>query len=599
MIDITNKENCCGCNACNVICPKQCINMPIDEEGFFYPHINITNCIKCGLCEKVCPILNKKKDDIVRYDKPLVFAAYNSNHVVRLDSTSGGIYSALAERMFNLGGFVSGAIYNEDHTVSHIVTNDRNRLTELRSSKYLQSYTNSLFFDISQLLKKGEKILICATPCQISALYSYLGHNDYENLITCDFICKGVNSPKVFQKYIEMLELQYHSKAVKIKFKNKTFGWHRFSTKIDFANGKKYIKDRYHDLFMIGYLQSGNFARPSCYSCKFKGFPQKSDITLGDFWGIENVDSSMDQDFGTSLIMINSNKGLLFFENLGNSIVKKEFNMEDAEIGNQAINSPLKATTNNRKSFFDALDKIPFEQVAKQFFAKVTLTQKIKNKLRPIKGILNYCLTIGISIPTWRQVIYYNFLSTNVQMSGKIKFRPLKYCRFSIDKSAKIILKSNFTMGLKQVKSSHLETRLLMESDTTLTINGSFTMYCNSYIRIVKGGHLKLNSGFINENVQITCASLMTIGGDCAIGRDVIIRDYDGHTIDEPGFEITKPITIGNHVWIGNRATILKGVTIGNGAIIAAGAIVTKDVPSGCVVAGIPAKVIKENVKWK
>jgi acetyltransferase-like isoleucine patch superfamily enzyme/coenzyme F420-reducing hydrogenase beta subunit len=572
--------------------------MPNDEEGFFYPEVDTVKCSNCELCEKVCPILNKKTDDIKRFDKPFVFAAYNINHEVRLDSTSGGLYSALAEKMFEQGGYVGGAVYNEDQTVSHIITNNRSRLPELRSSKYLQSYTNTLYFDIKQLLKNGEKILICATPCQITALYSYLEH-DYENLITCDFICRGVNSPKVFKKYIEMLEQQYHSKAVNIKFKNKTFGWHRFSTKVDFANGKSYIKDRYHDLFMIGYLQSGNFARPSCYTCQFKGFPQKADITLADFWGIENFDASMDKDCGTSLVMVNSNKGLTFFDSLGDAIFKKEFKMEDAEKENSSMNSPLKVTNNDRKAFFDALDKMPFKQVAKKFFPlPSSLLQKVKTILRPIKGFLKYGLSIGFSLPTWWQFIKYNFFCKNVQMSGKIKLRPLKYCRFSIDKSATLILKSNFTMGVKQVKSSHSETRLLLEPNATMTINGSFAMFCNSYIRVVKSGELILYDGFINENVQITCASRVTIGKGCAIARDVIIRDYDAHTIEKSGFEIAKPINIGNHVWIGNRAMILKGVTIGEGAIIAAGSIVTKNVPPYSVVAGIPAKVIQDKVSW-
>jgi acetyltransferase-like isoleucine patch superfamily enzyme/coenzyme F420-reducing hydrogenase beta subunit len=596
MIQIINKEDCCGCNACVVACPEECISMKTDKEGFWYPEVNLSVCVDCKLCEKVCPILTKN-EAVKRFETPKIFAAYNVKHDIRLDSTSGGIFSALADYMFDKGGYVGGAIFNEDNSVSHIITSDRMMLKELRSSKYLQSFTDKLYPEINRLLKAGEKVLVCATPCQISGLYSFL-NKDFENLITCDFICRGVNSPKVFKKYIEMLEQQYQSKTVKIKFKNKTFGWHRFSTKIDFANGKSYIKDRYHDLFMIGYLQSGNFARPSCYSCNFKGFPQKSDITLADFWGIENVDASMDQDCGTSLVMVNSDKGLAFFESLGDSIVNKEFKMKDAEKENQSMNSSLKAANNDRKAFFEALDELPFEQVAKKFFTGITLLKKINNKLSPIKRILKYGLSIGFSPHTWWQVIYYNFFSSNMQMSGKIKFLPLKYCRLSIAKSAKLVLKSNFIMGVKQVESSHLETRLLLEPNATLTINGNFTMFCNSYIRVVEGGELILNEGFINENVQITCASSVTIGKGCAIARDVIIRDFDAHTIERLGVEIKKPINIGNHVWIGNRAMILKGVTIGDGAIIAAGSIVTKNVPPYSVVVGIPAKVVKKNVSW-
>ena len=154
-------------------------------------------------------------------------------------------------------------------------------------------------------------------------------------------------------------------------------------------------------------------------------------------------------------------------------------------------------------------------------------------------------------------------------------------------------------MGAKQVPSSHLETRLLLERNTKLTINGNFDIYCNSYIRVINGGELIIEGGFINENVQITCASKIIIGEGCAIARDVIIRDYDAHEIESPNFKIKKPITIGKHVWIGNSAMILKGVTIGDGSIIAAGAVVTKSVPKGCIAGGVPARILKENVNWK
>jgi len=597
MIKITDKNDCCGCNACNIVCPKQCITMPDDDEGFFYPVVNTDLCIDCDLCKKVCPVLNENKDAVERYDKPLIYAAYNVNNEIRIDSTSGGIFSALADKMFSLNGYVGGAVYNEDHTVKHIITNDKERLPELRSSKYLQSYTDTLYPDIKSLLKKGEKVLVCATPCQIAALYNFL-KKDYENLITCDFICRGVNSPKVFLKYMNMLERQYEAKATKIKFKAKQWGWHNFSLRVNFANGKEYCKDRWHDLFFIGYLQKGNFARPSCYDCQFKGFPQKADITLADFWGIEKIDASMDQDKGTSLVMINSDKGKLFFDSLGDSIITKQFTMEQAAMGNPAMNSPLEPVGNDRKDFFDALDKYPFERVAKQFFPLPTLRNKIKRKLRPIRQALKMLFAMGISLRTWNQFIYYNFLSSKVKLTAKLGFRPLKYCRIEIHKTAQLIINGSVTMGQQQVSSSHKETRLLLEPNAKMTVNGNYTMYADSYIRVVKNGELILNSGFINEGVQITCASKVTIGEGCVIARDVVIRDYDAHTIDMPNYEIAKPIEIGKQVWIGNRAMILKGVKIGDGAVVAAGALVTKDVPRNCIVGGVPAKVIKENVKW-
>ena len=253
----------------------------------------------------------------------------SKNHEIRVDSTSGGVLSELAFKMFDQGGYVGGAVYNDDYSVSHVLTNNREKLDEIRSSKYVFSLTDQLFPDVKKALKNGEKVLVCAAPCQISGLYTYL-KKDYENLITCDFICKSVNSTKVFQKYIEWLEKKYKSKAKKIKAKDKTSGWHKFSMRVDFENGKSYVADRYNDPFFVGYLQTELFTMDACFTCKFRGFPRIADITLADFWGIENIDNSMDQDLGTSLIMLNSNKGKEYYQSISDSIIFKKFNLKVA-----------------------------------------------------------------------------------------------------------------------------------------------------------------------------------------------------------------------------------------------------------------------------
>jgi len=597
MITIKRKADCCGCNACVVVCPKKSITMETDNEGFWYPKVNLDTCVDCGLCENVCPIIEKDKN-IVRYETPRVFAAYNKDHEVRIDSTSGGIFSALATKLFNEGGYVGGAVYNPDHSVSHIVTNDVTQLPLLRSSKYLQSYTENTFPTIKNLLNKGEKVAFCATPCQIQALYKFLG-KDYDNLVTIDFICRGVNSPLVFKSYMKMLEDKYNSPATKIKFKAKQWGWHNFSMRVNFANGKEYCKDRSHDLFFIGYLQQGNFARPSCYDCRFKGFPQKSDITLADFWGIEKIDKTMDQDCGTSLVLINSDKGLHLFEKIQPAIVSSEFTMEDAKGGNPAMVIPLKSVKANRDDFFKAIHEYPFDLVAKKFFILPSWKTGLKRKLHPLKRVYSVLSSLGVSPQAWWIFLYYNFLNSKVNRKKVIGLCNRKNCRIELQKGSKLILNDVLRMGITQVRGSQAETRLLLEKGARLIVNGPFSCYANSYIRVAPGGLLILNKGFINENVQITAGATVSIGRDCAIGRDVVIRSYDGHTILEDGYEISKDIKIGDHVWIGQGATILKGVTIGDGAIVASGAIVTKDIPAHCIVAGIPAKVVREGVEWR
>ena len=600
MIQITDKAKCCGCCACVDVCAHHAITLTTDIEGFWYPEVDKDKCVDCGLCEEVCPIINKAKPE--RYVEPKVFAAYNKDEEVRIDSTSGGLHSALADVMYDKGAYVCGAIYNDDYTVSHIVSPDKNMLPKIRSSKYLQSSMLGEYKEIKSLLRKGEKVFYCGTPCQVHALYNFLG-KDYEQLITCDFICRGVNSPKVFLSYMDMLERKYGAKATEIKFKNKKWGWHNFSMRVNFSNGLEYCKDRWHDLFFIGYLQSGNFSRPSCYECQFKGFPQKSDITLADFWGIENIDSSMDQDKGTSLVMVNSEKGMELFNSAKGQLVWKEFTIDDARKGNPAMDTSLKAMSKDRDAFFSAVDKFPFDKVASEFFPLPTFSRKVRRILkRPLKALrksFKLVSHLGLSFKAWKNTVYYNFLCKNVSCCCKLPVDLTKNVVIELNKRSKLLLHGKLIMGKVQVKGSQKETRLLLEEDARMTVENTFIMFAGSYIRVVKGGSLILHGGFINENVQITCGSTIEVGKDCAIGRDVVIRSYDGHTIIKDGYNISEPIKIGNHVWIGQGAQILKGVTIGDGAIIAAGAVVTSDVAPHTAVGGVPAKVINEKIYWK
>ena len=596
MINITNKVDCCGCNACGDICGKHAISFVTDNEGFWYPEVNKELCVDCGLCDKVCPIQNKAPH-VERYSEPNVFAAYTKDEAIRMDSTSGGIHSMLALKMYERDAYVGGAVYNSDHTCSQIVDNNPERLPEIRSSKYLQSNAEGVYKEIRSLLKEGKNVFFCGCPCQIHALYNFLG-KEYENLVTCDFICRGVNSPKVFLKYMEMLERQFGARATEIKFKNKKWGWHNFSLRVNFENGKEYCKDRWHDLFFIGYLQAGNFTRPSCYECHFKGFPQKADITLADFWGIEKVDPTMDQDKGTSLVMVNSDKGLELFNSIKDKIEWRQFTMADARDGNPAMEGSLSSAKPNREAFFKDLDTLPFDSVAEKYFPLPSFKKRIRNMLGEVKNILKTYYVLGLSIQAWTTYMRLNFFSNQVIRKGYTLFKNLSRTVVQMDQGAKLTLNAKLTTGIKQLKHSRAETRILLQNRSEMIVNGNFEMYGNSYIRVVPDGKLIINGGFINENVQITVGDTVEIGAGATIGRDVVIRSFDGHTIFQEGYRISEPIKIGKHVWIGQGATVLKGVTIGDGAIIAAGAIVTKDVPAGCIAAGVPAKVVKEGIRW-
>lgn len=363
-----------GCHACYNVCPKNAIEMHEDKEGFRYPKINDEKCIKCGLCEKVCPMINIAKNS--NFEPPKVYAAWSKSQDIRLDSTSGGIFSELANQILDEGGYICGAIYNKEWKVEHILTNDKEELENIRSSKYLQSNINDVYRQIKEKLEEKVKVLFCGSPCQVAGLNNYL-NRDYENLYTCDFICRGMNSPKIFTMYIHNLEEKYKAKVKKVKFKNKIHGWHNFSTRIDFENGKVYIGNRYIDSFMVGYLKYTAFMRPACYECRFKGFPRKGDITLADFWGIEKINKKLDNDMGTSMVLINSNKGQELFKKIKNNIMFENIESQDVFKDNICTyKSPDR--TKERELVFENIDKMTYKELCEKFFKKPGIKERIK-----------------------------------------------------------------------------------------------------------------------------------------------------------------------------------------------------------------------------
>lgn len=216
-----------------------------------------------------------------------------------------------------------------------------------------------------------------------------------------------------------------------------------------------------------------------------------------------------------------------------------------------------------------------------------------------MQAIINVIMAMGLSFSSWRKFLFYNFFCTKVEVSHIAPLRFYKHICIELRKDSQLVLQNRLELGEPQIKGCHAETRLLLEEDARLLVTKRTIVQAGSFIRVIRKGNLTLHGAYLNEGCQITCASHIEIGSDGAIGRDVVIRDYDGHTIETKEYKIAKPIRIGNHVWIGNRAMILKGVTIGDGAIVAAGSIVIKDVPAHAVVAGIPAKVIKQQITWK
>lgn len=324
MIEIKDKKGCCGCTACQQICPKRCITMQPDDEGFLYPAVDINACIDCGMCEKVCPELNRNIKT-----KPLAtYAAINPDLHVRMKSSSGGIFSMLAEETIEDGGVAYGAAFDRDWSVRHIKVESSEVLASLRGSKYLQSNLGDIFKDIRTELNSGRRVLFSGTPCQISGLKKFL-RKDYPNLTTVDFVCHGVPSPTVWHSYLKESSQNQIAAITDISFRDKKNGWKNYEVSIESKKGdnKTINSETFNRNPYIQAFLANLTLRPSCYDCPVKGCSSRSDITLGDFWGIEHIDPSVDDDRGVSLVMVNTSKGNELIQRLGIELKDEEYDL--------------------------------------------------------------------------------------------------------------------------------------------------------------------------------------------------------------------------------------------------------------------------------
>ena len=606
MIDIKEKKNGCGCNACYDICPKNAITLSTDIEGFWYPRVDIDKCINCGLCERTCPQLHigaLKKND---FEYPVCFAAIHKNIEVRFGSTTGGLFSALAEQMYREGGYVGGAIYNKDFSVSHFISNNPADLALLRQSKYSQSQTCGIYKEVKRLLMAGEKVLICGTPCQMAALRRFL-NKDYENLIIVDFICKSITSPKFYAKYLDYWERKVGSQLVSFKFKDKELGWRSLVKRFDFKNGKTmYSRAQDNDLYSMAY--HGNIvSRPSCYFCQFKGFPRMSDITIADFWGVEKYAylKDIDDNAGTSAVMCNSSKGLTFYKQLKN-ITSLETTIEKILPGNPALLHEQKMSVMNRDTFFHDLDRKAIEEVVPLYFPfhekergfKAQFKEKVKLIIRPFVLALRYS---QYNPWVFSRFLYFNFLCKHVKTdwanNGFIYITPYSIIEFHT--GSKLELHGPFMLGVKRFRKSKEETRLLLEKNAHMLVAERFCLGYGSNIEVFANAYLGIDNCGTNCNTTIICGKRIELKGRVSLGRDVSIRDTNAHIIAIEGYKVLRPVIIENHTWLCSGAVICPGVKIKEGAVVGACSYVIQNVPAHTLASGHPAKVVMKDIAWK
>lgn len=381
MINVINKYRCCGCSACLSACPRNCISMKEDSEGFLYPAVDTNKCINCGLCEKVC-VYNKEEPK--RLNSPLTFAAKNIDNAIREKSSSGGLFSLFANFILDKQGVVYGVSMDDDcKSCSFARIDNKDDLYKLYGSKYFQAKTGNIYKQIKDDLDIGKDVLFSGVPCQIDALKPYLS-KDYDNLLTVEVICHGVPSPALWKKYTNHLEEKYNATIEHVSFRSKMHGWHKFGLIEEGNNITQYLSLR-EDPFMIMFLR--NYClRPSCYNCQAKKLESMADLTIGDFWGIETVLPEMDDDMGTSILLVQTDKGKKLVDLTNDKLIIKEVPFLDS-INHNRVYSVSCSVPKERNSFFYDMNSLSFEELQAKY-CKARKTNIVRRALRFVKRII-------------------------------------------------------------------------------------------------------------------------------------------------------------------------------------------------------------------
>ena len=378
MENIIDKKLCTGCTACLSICPKKAISFKEDSDGFKYPVIDKDKCIDCGLCKKKCPVLNTKDNDSIND----CYVGFNKDDNEKLKSSSGAIFSLLADYILDNNGIVIGAAFDKENKLKHVAVESKKDLDKLKGSKYLQSDLNNIFTYIKENVK-DRKILFVGTPCQVAGVKAIVNN---KNLLCVDVVCHGVPSPKLFKKYINELECKNNDKIINYNFRDKSTGWDTYSNTASFKNNNitELSKDnKYMKLFL-----SDVALRESCYNCNFKVGNKYSDITLGDFWGVQNYYPEMYNKKGVSAIIINTELGKEVFNSIKNIIEYKSCKLDEIIAGNPSLKVSGKKPK-NREQFFLELDSKSIDYLCSKYKKKNSLIRRALGKVkRVIKKII-------------------------------------------------------------------------------------------------------------------------------------------------------------------------------------------------------------------
>lgn len=386
MIQIKDKSQCCGCMACESVCTHKAIIMQPDEEGFLYPSVNSSLCINCGLCDAVCPIIYRNKNVDLSHNPKALYAVRHKDKETLLDSSSGGAFFALAELVINKGGIVCGVEYSPSMEVRHAFAETLDGCRRFMGSKYVQSNLNGIFHQIKSYLKSDRYVLFTGTPCQVEALNLYL-KKPYKNLITSDLVCHAVPSPLIFKEYIKFVNKRKNAKLTSIDMRYKRLcGWsHRFSYRYAFDTCKSICDPS--DISNWGRLYFSRLIdRPSCHDCKFTNFHRSGDFTLADFWDDAHRRPDLYSSDGTSLFLVNSEKGMSLLSSIKEYLDLWSITPEEAWqpcLEKATMKAPL------RDKFWNDYRQKGFSFVYRKYYTD-SYKKRIKNNIKKILKYIGY-----------------------------------------------------------------------------------------------------------------------------------------------------------------------------------------------------------------
>lgn len=571
------KENCSGCRACENICSHKAITMMYDEEGFLYPSINKDLCINCGLCMKICPY-SVKNEEIQPSNK--VFAAWCKDKQLLRECSTGGICTVISKEILKLGGVVYGCAVNYDSLeAQHIRICEEYELSQLKGSKYMQSNTLDTYRKVKEDLKNSKKVLYIGTPCQIAGLLSYIGKRR-ENLYTIDLICHGVLSNNLFKKEYSYWTNKYGGKLINFRCRSKRrYSWicgGVVSFDIVKGNGKinRYDIPARESIMYLAYAYSREplVSRQSCYSCKYKSLNRVSDLTIGDFWGIENKYPQYDKyeykKNGISLLLENSSKGG-YLLNLCSDKIHRCKDVDEIVL-QPAISQQNTDIPSMRKDIYKHLNELDYKEFAEKYvyphcgngnYKKFRLFNRIINIIQSNSFL--YMLFKILKYIKRELVVWYRTIFEEIIINKIIPCIPSRRIRYFLLRR----------IGVK--------------------IGKNVSLYSSIEVRSPRNLEIKDNCSF-GKGIILDARSGLKINEGTVIASRVMIWTLH-HDYNDINFKaIGNKVEIGKYAWICSGTIILPGVKIGNYAVVASGAVVTKDVEDYAIVGGVPAKKIGE-----